>query len=116
MEHTMNLRPKPFSMIKSGKKTIELRLYDEKRQKIRVGDTIRFINGENANDELLTKVTELYIFENFDALYKNLPLPECGYTEENVAAASANDMNIYYLPEAQARFGVVGIRIEVIKK
>ena len=30
MTHTMNLDPAPFTMIESGKKTIELRLYDEK--------------------------------------------------------------------------------------
>ena len=40
MEHTMQLNPVPFAMIKSGQKTIELCLYDEKRQKIAIGDTI----------------------------------------------------------------------------
>ncbi|MBQ0010138.1 MAG: ASCH domain-containing protein, partial [Ruminococcus sp.] len=38
----MKLQPEPFAMIRSGKKTIELRLYDEKRQQIEVGDTIEF--------------------------------------------------------------------------
>ena len=38
MEHTMNLNAHPFEMMRSGKKTIELRLYDEKRRKISVGD------------------------------------------------------------------------------
>ena len=32
--HAMNLNPAPFEMIKRGAKTIELRLFDEKRQKI----------------------------------------------------------------------------------
>lgn len=31
-------------MIKSGEKTIELRLFDEKRQCIKVGDEIEFVN------------------------------------------------------------------------
>ncbi len=30
--HMMNLNPSPFKMIKEGHKTIELRLYDEKRK------------------------------------------------------------------------------------
>ena len=29
----MNLQPAPMQMIRSGQKTIELRLYDEKRRK-----------------------------------------------------------------------------------
>ena len=36
----MRLCPEPFEMIKSGKKTIELRLNDEKRRPIRNGDRI----------------------------------------------------------------------------
>ena len=32
MEHKMKLKDKPFNSIKNGTKTIELRLYDEKRR------------------------------------------------------------------------------------
>lgn len=51
-KHSMNLNPSPFEMIKSGRKTIELRLYDEKRQCIEVGDYITFANTENELDTL----------------------------------------------------------------
>lgn len=40
-KHIMNLTPSPFQMIREGKKTIELRLYDEKRKSISVGEVIR---------------------------------------------------------------------------
>ncbi len=40
MIHYMNLADDPFEQIASGNKTIELRLYDEKRQKIKVNDFI----------------------------------------------------------------------------
>ena len=43
MQHTMRLNKEPFEMIKSGMKTIELRLYDEKRKLLRIGDEIEFI-------------------------------------------------------------------------
>lgn len=33
MEHNMRLRERPFSQIKSGIKTIELRLLDTKRER-----------------------------------------------------------------------------------
>ena len=42
MTHNMQLKPEPFAMIKDGTKTIELRLYDEKRRNIKVGDRIVF--------------------------------------------------------------------------
>ena len=46
MTHSMQLTPSPFQMIKEGTKTIELRLFDEKRRKIQIGDIIEFSNTE----------------------------------------------------------------------
>ena len=40
MIHRMKLNESPFERIKNGTKTIEFRLYDEKRQQIKVGDKI----------------------------------------------------------------------------
>ena len=36
MVHNMKLNESPFEKIKAGTKTIELRLYDEKRRKIQL--------------------------------------------------------------------------------
>ena len=38
--HEMRLHNEPFVLIKDGTKTIELRLNDEKRRQIKVGDYI----------------------------------------------------------------------------
>ena len=38
MLHKMKLKESPFERIKNGTKTIEFRLYDEKRSKIKIGD------------------------------------------------------------------------------
>ena len=113
MEHRMNLNAEPFDMMKKGKKTIELRLYDEKRKQISVGDTIKFTNTESS-DVLRVKVEELYLFDSFEALYERLPLLECGYTEDNVDAASARDMERYYSKEKQCQYGVVGIKVALL--
>lgn len=37
MIHNMRLNPSPFEAIRSGKKTIEIRLNDEKRKQVKVG-------------------------------------------------------------------------------
>ena len=42
MLHKMKLNESPFNRMKKGTKTIEFRLFDEKRQKIKVGDKIEF--------------------------------------------------------------------------
>ena len=108
--HTMKLHAAPFEKIKSGEKTIELRLYDEKRQKIKVGDTIVFTN--NATGETLTKqVLQLHVFDSFRELYEALPLLKCGYTPEDIATAHPCDMDRYYSLEEQKHYGVVGIAL-----
>lgn len=115
MEHIMKLNPSPFDKIRTGIKTIELRLYDEKRKAISVGDMITFVNTEDANETLCVCVEDLFVFESFDELYQSLPLLECGYTEETVSTASPNDMQAYYSKEKQAQYGVVGIKISLRK-
>lgn len=110
MTHYMNLHPQPFSMIACGAKTIELRLLDEKRKLICVGDTLVFKNTQSA-DTLSCTVKKLHVFANFDQLYKSLPLDKCGYWPHELKTASAKDMIAYYPPEKQAQYGVVGIEI-----
>lgn len=110
-EHVMKLQSSPFEKIRAGKKTIELRLYDEKRQQIAVGDTIQFVNTENAANVLHTTVKDLYLFDSFEELYNTLPLTECGYAEEELDTATYRDMELYYSKEEQERYGVVGIKI-----
>lgn len=109
----MKLKPIPFSMIRDGQKTIELRLLDEKRQRIKIGDTIVFTNTVNG-DSFAAEVTALHRFESFEALYQSLPLLKCGYTAENVATAHPSDMNQYYSAEEQKQYGVVGIELSVV--
>ena len=113
-KHMMNLNPSPFNMIREGNKTIELRLYDEKRKMISVGDIITFTNISDSNDTLCVKVVDLFLFKSFDELYKNLPLLECGYTKDDMDTASPYDMEKYYSKEMQQQYGVVGIKISLM--
>ncbi len=93
MEYTMRLTAAPFEKLRNGLKIIELRLYDEKRRKIKTGDTIFFISLKNPNDTLLTRVTDIYTFANFEDLYRALPLQELGYNTDETATASSRDMD-----------------------
>lgn len=113
-EHKMKLDPIPFEMIKSGEKTIELRLYDEKRRLVKAGDKIVFTN--TATGEVLqTDVVQLHVFDTFKELYAALPLEKCGYTSDDIAKADASDMARYYSLQKQKQYGVVGIEISLCK-
>ncbi len=114
MKHHMKLNPSPFNMISSGEKTIELRLYDEKRRRIKIGDEIEFENTDDSTLVLNTQVLVLHRFCSFDELYSTLPLLKCGYTPDNVAAAKPSDMEFYYPIEQQEKYGVVGIELKLI--
>lgn len=113
MIHYMNLMPSPFSEIASGNKTIELRLNDEKRQKIAVGDTIVFTNTET-QETLSAKVLALHKFPDFEALYNALPLEKCGYNASELATAHYTDMEQYYPQEKIQKYGALGIEICVL--
>ena len=43
MIHEMKLQPEYFNFILNGTKRIEIRLNDEKRQNIKLGDKIKFL-------------------------------------------------------------------------
>ena len=60
----------PFEQIVSGAKTIELRLYDEKRQAVSEGDTIIFTNLAD-NHQVTVRVIKLHIFDTFIELYRS---------------------------------------------
>lgn len=110
MTHEMKLKDAPFRRMESGEKTVELRLYDEKRQKIRVGDEIVFHHAQSG-ETLVRYVLRLRVFPDFASLYAALPLTKCGYTEAEAESASPADMYAYYTPEEEKCHGVLGIEL-----
>ena len=116
MNHVLHLYREPFEKIYSGKKTIELRMYDQKRQEIKVGDTICFILTDNPVIKMDVKVTALHRFPTFKELYEVLPLSKCGYDSDDMPEGTYHDMEKYpgYSLENQKMLGVLGIEFEEI--
>lgn len=102
MKHSMKLLESPFERIKNGSKTVEFRLYDEKRRLINIGDTIEFSKLPDLTEKITVKVTDLYKEKTFKELFQKLNM-------EN-----AEKMYSIYSPEQEAEFGVIGIKIELI--
>lgn len=111
MIHEMRLDNEPFLIIKNGKKRVELRLYDEKRRKIKEKDLIIFTNRKD-NSTLKTKVTKLHIYPNFKKLYDNFNKEIIGYKKNKIK--NYKDMEEYYKIEDINKYGVVGIEFKII--
>ena len=107
MIHKMKLNESPFERIKNGTKTIEFRLFDEKRQKIKIGDEIEFSKLPDLQEKLIVKVLDLYREESFEELFKKI------YKDEKIAKEYALSMNRFYSPEQERKYGVLGIKIEL---
>ena len=110
----LRLNKKPFESIKNGEKTVEMRLYDEKRQKINIGDYIVFKLRDNEEEQIKTVVQDVDVFLNFEQLYNAYDKTALGYKENE--DASYKDMEEYYSKEEQAKYGVVAITVEIVKE
>lgn len=109
--HQMRLYNRPFQDIKNGNKTIEIRLYDEKRRLINENDIIEFTNLET-NEKIKVKVIKLHRFNSFEELFNNFDKVSLGYLEGEVA--DPKDMEKYYSKEEELKYGVVGIEIRKV--
>lgn len=111
----MKLQKKYFDAIKYGHKKIEMRLNDEKRSKIQVGDTIIFSKEPLGNERIDTKVISLKKFDSFEEMvnyYDIKHLAPKGVTKEELI----NDLNKYYPLEKQNEYKCLAIEIEKQEK
>ncbi len=68
----MNLQPKYFDFIKDGTKRIELRLYDEKRRSIQLGDIIEFAKSDD--EKFKAEVIGLLRYNSFADLFEDFDI------------------------------------------
>lgn len=112
MKHNMKLNNGPYNSTYYGNKDIEIRLNDEKRQLINIGDIITFTNNKTM-ECLYAKVIDLHRYDDFNDLYEKFDKVKLGYEEDELA--KPEDMEEYYSKEEIEKYGVVGIEISVIK-
>ena len=113
MIHEMKLQPKYYDYILKGTKRIEIRLNDEKRQAIKLGDKIRFLKEPNLNESFEAKVIGLLKYSSFEDLFKDFDvsiLSDKSMTKDELISA----LKEFYPKEKQSQTGVLGIRIELI--
>lgn len=107
----MGLYGEYFHAIRERKKTVEVRLNDEKRRKIKVGDTIEFIKVPQQDEILKVQVMDLRIYDTFEAMYNDIPLKDfdCeGWTMKEMIDGTYE----IYTPEQEKEWGTLAILIE----
>lgn len=114
MVHQLKLQERFFNYMKNGTKKIELRLYDEKRKAINLGDEIEFLKLPDLNDKLRVKVCGLLRYNSFSDLFKDFDisiLADKSMSKEELL----NVLQEFYTQEEQEKYGVLGIRINPLK-
>lgn len=113
MIHKMKLQPKYFDFMLRGTKRIEIRLNDEKRQLIKIGDIIEFERFSELNDSFKTRVVELIRYNNFDELVRDFDISILA-DKSMTKSELINELIQFYPEEKQQKYGVLAIRIELL--
>lgn len=111
MEMKVHLHSDVFEIVKNGKKDIEVRINDEKRRQLKIGDTLIFLKRPNDDEEIRAKVVGLEYYDYFDNLVDNYDMERIylkGYTKDEYL----NEMKRFYTMEEQKENGVVAIIFE----
>lgn len=105
----MNLADTPFQKIKAGTKVVESRLYDEKRQLIELGDEIMFSSHESGS--VSARVVALLRYPTFQAMFSDFGPTLFGGDSVD---ALTREIKQFYSNEDETKYGVVGIKLELI--
>ena len=111
MIQQMHLDERYYVAIKAGTKTIEMRLNDEKRRQLKVGDILEF---ENRKDGEICKtiITNIYHFSNFEEIFNNFERRSLGFSEYE--DFTYKDMEKFYSIEEQKKYGVIAIEVKLV--
>lgn len=114
MVHEMKLKDIYFEKIKSGQKIYEVRLNDEKRQQIDVGDVIIFKKEPQLVSEIKVLVKDLIYFNSFEEMADTLPPEKIGFSNSSTAEILSVYRSFYSLQDEQ-KYGVVAIKISMLE-
>ena len=107
MTYTFELNLKPYNQIKSKIKDVELRLFDDKRKVLKVGDIIIY-HSKDLDESITTKIVSLHHYKDFYELLKHVDIKRTGLD-------NPEEMYNYYPKERIEALGVLGIEIVLVK-
>ena len=112
--HEMKLQEEYYDYILNGTKRIEIRLYDEKRRKVKLGDTIKFLKEPNLDESFNAKVIGLLRYNTLEDIFKDFDISILA-DQSMTKGELLKVLEKFYSKDKQEEYGVLGIRIELIK-
>ena len=104
-----------FKIVKNGTKHIEVRLNDDKRKKLKVGDDLIFINQNNDDKRINAIIKGLKYFSSFEDLVDYYRIDEI-YKEDSSKEEFLELINKFYTKGEIEKYGVVAIDFEKREK
>ena len=102
-----------FEIVKNGTKRVEVRLYDEKRELMKIGDTLTFYKRPLLEEKINTKIIGLKKFNNINDLLNKYEMKEIyveGFSKEEFIKL----LERFYSKEEQEKYGFIAIEFEVL--
>lgn len=110
----MKLNEIPFEQIKNKSKIWEVRLNDEKRQRVQVGDSILFRKLPDLFDGIVCRVVDKKIFNSFSEMASILSLKSLGFEGDCNAKKCEEFYHTLYSVENENKYGVVAFKLEIV--
>lgn len=114
MEHILRLHPDPFDRIKSWSKTLEIRLFDEKRQQMKIWDIVVFEKRPDFKEILKAEIVEVLRFKSFSEIPENFSYKELWMDENYDKKQFSESYYEYYTREDEEKYWVVVFRLEIL--
>ena len=110
----VHLHPEVFDIVLQGDKDVEIRVNDEKRRQLKVGDTLLFLKRPDDLEQLRAKITNLVYFKDFLEVVEYYEMKRI-YLEETTKEEYLSIMKQFYSDDDVHKYGVVGIEFEQVK-
>ena len=115
MEMIVHLHPEVFDIVLQGNKNVEIRVNDEKRRQLKVGDTLLFLKRPDDVEQVLVKITNLVYFKDFMEVVHYYDMKRI-YLENTTKDEYVQLMKKFYTDEDVLKYGVVAIEFEFVNK
>ena len=100
-----------FDIVLNGTKNIECRVNDEKRRKLKIGDTLTFLRRPDDIDKIDTIIEDLVYFDTFEQLVDNYNIEQI-YLKDYTKEDFINLIKRFYSDEEISKYGVVAIKFK----
>ena len=111
---TIHLYKDIFENVKYGTKSIEVRVNDEKRRRLKVGDKITFLLRPDDVESIDAVVEDLIYYKNFEDLVEDYTEEEL-YSSEYTKEEFLTLLKKFYSDEEIDKYGTVAIRFRILQ-